>query len=551
MDRSEEPRTGWGALAILALGQFVMVLDSSVMNVSISDIVADLDTTVAGVQLAITAYTLVMASFMLAGAKLGDRWGQLRTFRIGLAVYGTGSLLTALSPNLAMLLFGWSLVEGLGAVLVIPAIAALTVSTYRGTQRAFAYGVLGGVSGAAIAAGPLIGGWVTSSYTWRYVFAGEVAAVILMLVLGRNVVKGAARPTTRDAFDVAGAATSAVGFGLAVYGVLKSGAWGWIRPQSPPVISGTEITPFGWSPVPFVIAAGVAVLAWCVRIEAARIERGEPALIDLRILRPAAMRAGLSTLVLQQLTLLGMFFALPVYLQTVLGLDAFESGVRILPLSVALLVASMLGPRLAARSSPRRVVRIGLAALSAGSLATAASVDVELRGVALATSLALFGVGAGLLLSQLGNVIMSAAPVDRSSEAGGLQGTAQNLGASLGTAFIGSVLLLGLGAGVTEQVDAREDLPQDVRERILDAAEAGMEIVPVDAVESAAVDAGISSADARELAEGYADAELFALRRALFFVALVTAGIWTSRSLPTPPLGSEETADHANGAPVP
>src|SRR5215213_8003186 len=177
----------WLPIAILASAQFVMVLDSSVMNVSISQIVADLDTTIQGVQLAITAYTLVMASLMLAGAKLGDILGSGRAFAIGLAVYGLGSLTTSLSPNLTVLLIGWSLVEGLGAALVIPAIVSLIASTYSGPRRALAFGVIGGVAGAAIAAGPLIGGWMTTELSWRYVFAGEVVIVICVLLLRRHL----------------------------------------------------------------------------------------------------------------------------------------------------------------------------------------------------------------------------------------------------------------------------------------------------------------------------------------------------------------------------
>src|SRR4051794_7287403 len=166
-----DARRGLGLpIAIFASAQFVMVLDSSVMNVSISQIVDDLDTTITGVQLAITAYTLVMAAFMLAGAKLGDILGRDRAFALGLAVYGVGSLTTALSPNLPVLLIGWSLIEGLGAVLVIPAIVSIIAGTYTGAQRAFAFGVIGGVAGAAVAAGPLIGGWVTTELSWRYVF---------------------------------------------------------------------------------------------------------------------------------------------------------------------------------------------------------------------------------------------------------------------------------------------------------------------------------------------------------------------------------------------
>jgi MFS family permease len=240
----------WLPLIILAAAQFVMVLDSSVMNVSISQIVADLDTTVTGVQTAITAYTLVMAAFMLVGAKLGDIWGRDTAFGVGLAVYGLGSLTTALSPNLGVLLFGWSLVEGLGAVLVIPAIAALVAANYQGKDRAFAYGIIGGVAGAAIAVGPVIGGWVTTYASWRLVFVGEVVIVIAILVV-RKRMQPAPRPEHPPKLDVVGAALSAVGLGLIVFGILQSSSWGWLQPLDAPTIGGNEITPLGFSLVPF------------------------------------------------------------------------------------------------------------------------------------------------------------------------------------------------------------------------------------------------------------------------------------------------------------
>src|SRR5215218_8746711 len=219
----EEARAAalWFPIAILASAQFVMVLDSSVMNVSISQIVADLGTTIQGVQLAITAYTLVMASFMLAGAKRGDIIGRDRTFAIGLGVYGLGSLTTALSPNLTVLLIGWSLVEGLGAALVMPAIVSLIAGTYAGKERALAFGIIGGVAGAAIAAGPLIGGWVTTELSWRYVFAGETVIVTAILFVRRRLQPSPA-VEHRPQLDVVGVAISALGLGLAVFGILKS-----------------------------------------------------------------------------------------------------------------------------------------------------------------------------------------------------------------------------------------------------------------------------------------------------------------------------------------
>ncbi len=237
----------WAPIAILGAAQFVMVLDSSVMNVSISQIVADLDTTIQGVQLAITAYTLVMAAFMLAGAKLGDILGRERTFAIGLAVYGAGSLTTALSPNLGVLLFGWSLVEGLGAAMVMPAIVSLIAGIYSGAQRALAFGIVGGVAGAAIAAGPLIGGWVTTELSWRYVFAAEVVIVIGVLLLRGKLRAAPATVAGHPRLDGVGVLLSSLGLGLIVFGILKSSEWGLIEPRGALTIDGREITPFGFS----------------------------------------------------------------------------------------------------------------------------------------------------------------------------------------------------------------------------------------------------------------------------------------------------------------
>src|SRR3954463_1306930 len=229
-------------MLILASAQFVMVLDSSVMNVAISQIVEDLHTSIQGVQTAITLYTLVMGPFMLLGAKLGDILGRNRAFAIGLAIYGVGSLTTALSPSLAVLLVGWSGVEGFGAVLVIPAIAALTAATYEGQARALAYALLGGIAAIAVAAGPLIGGWVTTEFSWRYVFAGETVVVILILLL-RGQITQAPQAATKPQLDTVGVALSACGLALAVFGILKSSEWGWIEPRGALTIGGEEITP--------------------------------------------------------------------------------------------------------------------------------------------------------------------------------------------------------------------------------------------------------------------------------------------------------------------
>jgi MFS family permease len=519
-------------IAIFAAAQFVMVLDSSVMNVSISQIVADLDTTIQGVQLAITAYTLVMAALMLAGAKLGDILGRDRTFAIGLAVYGLGSLTTSLSPNLTVLLIGWSLVEGLGAAMVLPAIVSLIAGTYGGKERALAFGIVGGVAGAAIAAGPLIGGWVTTEFSWRYVFAGETVIVAVILLLRRRL-KRFPPAERRPALDVVGVGLSALGLGLAVFGILKSSEWGWIEPRGALTVGGTEITPFGFSAVPFFILAGLGLLGAFAMWEERRERIGRDTLLDRSLLEIVPLRAGLTTLMMQQLILLGTFFVLPVYLQVVLGLDAFETGKRLFPMSVTMFVAAMAGPRLAANLAPKRVAQAGLLALVLASVVLLGTIDVELNETGFAVALAIFGIGAGLLLSQLGNVIMSSVDPTKTNEAGGLQGTAQNLGASLGTALIGSVLILSLTNGVLERVEQNPAVPPPVRESVAEVAQKGIPVVPVEDVEQALLDQDLPPEQATAIADDYGAAQLDGLKQAIGAIAVIALlSFWFTRRLP-------------------
>lgn len=536
-------------ILILGTAQFVMVLDTTVMNVSISDVVDDLDTTVSSVQLAITFYALVMAAFMLTGAKLGDMFGRRRIFSIGLAVYGAGSLITALSPNLGVLLFGWSFTEGIGATMVIPAIAALTAANYTGRERALAFGLLGGIAGAGVAAGPLIGGFVTSALTWRVVFAAETVVVAAILLFGVSRIQDAPS-VSRESLDKVGAGLSAIGLGLVVFGILKSSEWGLINPTGALTVGGTEITPFGLSVVPFIVFAGACFLIGFRRWEQRQVRTGRPPLLRPDLMKISQLRSGLSMFVSSYLIMAGSFFVLPLYLQLVLGKDAFETGVAILPISVAMIIAAVVGGRLSDRISPRRIVTVGLVLVFVSLIGLLSSISPELTSPLFSISLAGFGAGIGLVVSQLGNVTMSAVDETRSSEVGGLQGAAQSLGNSLGTALIGAILLAGLTTGFDDRIRADEGIPDQVEAQIVNGTEEGVPMVSQPTVEATVQKAGLPPDQAERVVDAYGDAQIDALKRALLgasFFALVA--VWLAGDLPRVPLASGE-ADAAAPRPT-
>src|SRR3954470_16832950 len=274
------------ALAALATAQFVMVLDQSVMNVSISQLVADFDTTVTTIQGVITLYCLVMAMFMLTGAKIGDIIGRRRGFVVGLVIYACGSAMTALAPTVAVLALGWSVLEGLGAALVLPALAALIAGNFEGHDRKAAYAVIGGVAGAGIAVGPIVGGWATTELSWRIVFAGEVVLVIAILALTRHI-GDAPRTGAKPRLDYVGTVLSASGLGALVMGVLQSSTWVWVKPKNSP------IEPFGFSLAIFVMAAGGGVLWAFLRWGRPPEHTGADPLVHLDLVKIPPLRAGL------------------------------------------------------------------------------------------------------------------------------------------------------------------------------------------------------------------------------------------------------------------
>lgn len=523
-------RATGGVLLTLGAGQFLMTLDMSVMNVAIATVAADVGTTVTGIQTAITLYTLVMAMLMITGGKIGSRIGRKRAFAIGCVIYGAGSLTTAIAPNLPVLILGWSVLEGIGAALILPAIVALVAGNFPPSERPKAYGLVMGAGAIAVAVGPLIGGIATTYFSWRWVFAGEVVIVLGILLLARRVTD--APPEARRPFDVPGAVLVAAALGTAVYGVLRSSEWGWVLPK--------EGAPslFGLSPTIWLIIVGLLVM-WVfiereLRLEAANADP----LVTPSLFGNRQMTGGLLMFLLLYLVQAGLFFTIPLFLSVSLGLSALETGVRILPLSITLLAAAVGIPRFFPDASPRRVVRLGLFAMFLGIVVLLAAIDPDAQAKIVTVPLLLAGLGIGALASQLGAVTVSALPDERSPEVGGLQNTALNLGAALGTALAGSILITALTTSFLQGVADNPEIPAQVKTQADVQLAAGIPFLSDADLEAALAAAGTAPEVTTAAVDINSQARVDGLRSALAVLAMIALlGLFTARRIPEHPIG--------------
>jgi MFS family permease len=524
-DARVQQKTGL-VLLTLASSQFLMTLDSSVMNVSIATVAKDVGTTVTGIQTAITLYTLVMAMLMIPGGKVGSLIGRKRAFSIGCVIYGAGSLTTALAQNLTVLIIGWSLLEGIGAALILPAIVALVAGNFPPAGRPRAYGLVMAAGAIAVAVGPLIGGIATTYFSWRWVFVGEVFIVLAILALARRVQD--APVEGRPHLDLVGAVLSATGLGLAVFGVLRSSVWGWVLPKP----DGPEI--LGLSPTIVLIFGGLLVLwlfaAWERRVE----KRGGEPLVQLSMLENRQFTGGLLMFFFQFLVQAGLFFTIPLYLSVALGLSAIDTGLRIMPLSITLLLAAAGIPRFLPNVSPRLVVQVGLLAMFAGTLSLFMNIDVDAGAEIVTVPLLLAGLGIGALASQLGSVTVSAVPDEQSPEVGGLQNTATNLGASIGTALAGSLLIAALTASFLTGIEQNPDVPPDVSAQANVELADGIPFVSDADLETALEEAGASTEVTQAVLDENEQARLDGLRIALAALALIALiGLFFASRMPT------------------
>ena len=501
-------------LSTLAAAQFLMTLDSSVMNVSIATVAHDVGTTVTGIQGAITAYTLVMACLMLTGAKVGGLIGRRRAFAIGLVIYAAGSLTTAVSSSLPVLLLGWSLLEGIGAALILPAIVALVAANFPRERRAYAYGLVAAAGAIAVAVGPLIGGLATTYLSWRWVFFGEVAIAATILILSRGQTEDPIG--RRPRLDVVGSVLSAAGLGLVVFGVLRSGIWGWVDPKpGAPTLGGV-------SAVTWLVLTGGLVLWLFFRWQDRRDRQGRDVLVAPAMLANRKLRGGLLMFFFQYLVQAGVFFVVPIYLSIALGLSAVATGIRVMPLSVTLLLTAVGVPRVFPHVSPRLIVRLGLLALLLGTLVLMWKLSPTSGPAIVIVPMLLIGAGIGMLASQLGSVTVSSVPDDKSPEVGGLQNTVTNLGASLGTALAGSLLIATLSSSFLTAIAHDPAVPQRVSSNAAVKLAGGVPFISDASLESALTDAHVPPRQRDAAMSSYRGARVEGLKAALALLALIT-----------------------------
>jgi MFS family permease len=423
----------------LALAQFIASYAASNMNVAISDIAKDLDTTVVGIQTTITLFTLTMASLMIPGSKLTDIWGRKRCFVIGLLVYGVGALLALLAQGLGLMIVGYSLLEGIGSALMIPPIYILVTVAFTDVKtRARYFGVVSGAAGLGAAAGPLIGGLVTTTISWRASFLLQVLVVGCIIVMARRIPDPGLRGP-RPRFDLVGAILQAAGLFFVVFGFLQSGTYGWLVSRKDFTVAGTVLIPEGSiSPVWVFIAIGALFLLWFFLHLRAEERAGKQPLIALRLFRNRTANLGLGTQTVQWLTLQGAFFVISVYLQQVHGYSAIETGLMLLPATVGLLVASAAAERFAKRHPQRWLVIVGFTLTAGGMILL-----LVLNGAgvwALIPGLLFMGLGIGTMLTSSVNIVQSSFPDRDQGDISGLSRSVSNLGSSLGVALAGSIV---------------------------------------------------------------------------------------------------------------
>jgi EmrB/QacA subfamily drug resistance transporter len=459
----------WGSLIILSLALAIIIIDTTLLNVSLSTIIRDLKTDIQHLQWVITAYSLVLASLTITGGRLGDLFGRKRMFKLGAVIFACGSLVASFSPSVGVLVIGESIIEGIGGAMMMPATASLLVANFKGRDRAIAFGIWGGIAAAASAIGPILGGYLTTNYSWRWGFRINVI-VAAILVAGSILIKESRDMEEKPTIDWYGVLLSALGLLSLSFGIIEASRYGWWMAKEVFKVGGlTFEVPFGLSISIPAILLGFILLGMFMMWERKMERRRETPLVSTKLFKNSRFVSGIVTTGVMSLGQSGMFFVLPVFFQAVRGLDAFHTGLGLLPLSVTLLIMAPFSAYISKYVYPKHLIMTGLFINIIAYVVLIFSLKVTATPLTLMPGLILYGIGMGLVMAQISNITLSAVSVEEAGEASGVNNTMRQIGSTLGSAIIGSILITQIASGLTGGINTSNVIPAELKSNITTA----------------------------------------------------------------------------------
>jgi len=463
------PVRKWGMLVVLSLALAVIILDTTILNVALASIIRDLQTDIQSIQWVITAYSLTLASLTITGGRLGDIFGKKKMFMLGAVLFAVGSFVASVSTNVPMLIIGESIIEGIGAALMMPATASLLVENFFGRERAIAFGVWGGIAGASAALGPILGGYLATNYSWRWGFRVNLI-VVGLLIIGSLLIPAAKKLADKPKLDFVGVLLSASGMFSLVFGLIESSTYGWWQAKAVFTAFAYIVTPWwGLSVVPIFILIGFVILGFFLLWEYGYEKKGRTPLVSLSLFKNRTFTSGVATTTVMSLGQTGLIFAIPVFLQSVRSMDAYHTGLSLLPMSLSLLVVAPLSAVLSKKISPKVLIGLGLFINCLAYVVLYYTLNLETTSHDLILGLALFGIGMGFVMSQVNNITLSAVEPHQAGEASGLNATLRQVGSTLGSAIMGAILIGALGSQMAGGVDSSVVIPNELKPILAEA----------------------------------------------------------------------------------
>jgi len=529
----------WLPLVILGLAVLIIVIDTTLLNVSLGTIIRDLHTNIGALQWVIAAYSLTLAALTITGGRLGDLFGRRKFFILGAVIFAAGSLIASLSHTVGHLLIGESIIEGIGAALMMPATASLLVSTYQGRDRAVALGAWGGIAAIGAAIGPLLGGYLTSHFSWRWGFRINVV-IAALLVVGAFFIHDARDREEKPTLDFVGVLLSAFGLLAGVFAIIEGSTYGWLKVLKQFSIGSIGLSFGSLSVVPVAFIVSVVLLSLFIAWELHIVKIGKTPLVSMKLFKNKQFVSGSVTTMIFALGQVGLIFIVPVFLQAVRGLDALHTGYALIPMSAALFVSAPLSGRLSSRFKPKSITQLGLFFEVISLIFIARGISVDASVWRLVPGMAIYGFGAGLCIAQLSNLTLSSVAVDQAGEASGVNNTLRQIGSSLGTAIIGAVLITSVAGGIKNGIRNSTVIPADARESI--ASEVAAQASAVEFGAKLSTSQPITKAQAKEIKQISDNATVHANHVALVYMAVgILGALAISTQLPAKPRLSGES----------